>query len=66
MEIRNGRRAADALRVTVTMDQSTGALGAFVTDAAGRVVAQAAPAIARAGAGMALDRMARARENALA
>lgn len=36
---------AGALRVTVTMDPSTGGLGAFVTDAANRVVAKAAPAI---------------------
>lgn len=68
MEIRpgNDRGLAGALRVTVTMDQSTGALGAFVTDTAGRVVAQAAPSIARAGAGIALDRIGRAREQALA
>lgn len=37
-----------SLSVTVTMDPSTGALGAFVRDQAGRVVAQAAPAIAGA------------------
>lgn len=36
---------AGAFDVTVTMDPSTGALGAFVADRAGRVVAQAAPRI---------------------
>lgn len=68
MQIRpaNDRGFGGALRVTVTMDQSTGALGAFVTDTAGRVVAQAAPSIARTGAGMALDRIARTQANALA
>ena len=35
-----------AMNVTVTMDPSTGALGAFVRDQAGRVVAQARPGIA--------------------
>lgn len=36
---------AGAFDVTVTMDASTGALGAFVADRAGRVVAQATPRI---------------------
>jgi len=40
--MRGGRGAMD---VTVTMDPSTGAMGAFVRDEAGRVVAQARPAI---------------------
>jgi hypothetical protein len=33
------------LDVTITMDPSTGAMGAFVTDRAGQVVARARPAI---------------------
>jgi hypothetical protein len=36
---------ASSLNVTVTMDPSTGALGAIATDAAGQVVAQATPNI---------------------
>lgn len=39
------RQAAQALQVTVTMDESTGAMGAFVRDQAGRVLAQAQPRI---------------------
>lgn len=46
-----------ALGVTVTMDPSTGALGAFVTDAAGRVVAAAAPALMQGGAALAVDQI---------
>jgi hypothetical protein len=42
------RGQGGALAITVTMDASTGALGAFVTDTAGRVVARAAPGIASA------------------
>jgi len=38
-------RTAMQIDVTVTMDQSTGALGAIVRDEAGRVIAQAAPGI---------------------
>ena len=38
---------AQALAVTITMDESTGALGAFVRDQAGAVVAMAAPSIQR-------------------
>jgi hypothetical protein len=47
----DGRLGVQALggggdfNVTITMDKSTGAMGAFVTDTAGRVVARAAPAI---------------------
>lgn len=48
-----------ALRVTVTMDESTGALGAFVQDQAGRVVAKAAPALVRAGGAAGVARMGR-------
>lgn len=39
-----------ALNVTVTMDRSTGALAAFVTDQAGREIAKAAPVLINAGA----------------
>lgn len=39
---------ATQLQVTVTMDPSTGALGAFVTDRSRKIVAQSAPAIASA------------------
>jgi hypothetical protein len=48
---RNGKLGVQAsggggsMHVTVTMDQSTGALGAFVRDQAGQVVAQAGPSI---------------------
>ena len=42
--VRAGGRGS-AMQVTVTMDPSTGAMGAFVRDEAGRVVAQARPAI---------------------
>ena len=48
------------LNVTVTMDESTGQLGAFVRNEAGQVVARAAPAIAQNGAGMALDKLRKA------
>jgi tail length tape measure protein len=43
------------LRVTISMDESTGALAAFVQDEAGRVVASAAPAIVNAGARQAIQ-----------
>ncbi|MCB2065405.1 MAG: phage tail length tape measure family protein [Erythrobacter sp.] len=45
------------LAVTVTMDPSTGALGAFVRDQAGRVVATAAPALMQGGAALAVDQI---------
>lgn len=45
------------LDVTVTMDPSTGQLGAFVRDEAGRLIGEAAPAIANAGATQAIGRM---------
>lgn len=41
---RGGTRA-ERLDVTITMDPSTGSLGAFVRDAAGRIVAEAAPRV---------------------
>lgn len=37
--------AAQGLNVTVTMDRSTGSFGAFVRDAAGKLIAEAAPGI---------------------
>jgi TP901 family phage tail tape measure protein len=40
-----GGGGGGAVQVTVTMDPSTGAMGAFVRDEAGRVVSQARPAI---------------------
>ena len=40
--------APQALSVSITMDESTGQLGAFVREQAGRVVAQARPEIVRA------------------
>jgi TP901 family phage tail tape measure protein len=43
---RGGSSGNQSLNVTVTMDPSTGALGAFVRDQAGRIVAQATPGIA--------------------
>jgi len=43
---RGGASGNQSVNVTVTMDPSTGALGAFVRDQAGRVVAQATPGIA--------------------
>ena len=36
---------AQGLNVTVTMDRSTGSFGAFVRDAAGKLIAEAAPGI---------------------
>lgn len=53
------------LKVTVTMDPSTGALGAFVQDTAGRVVARAAPGIAGAGADMAMTRLGKRQRKSL-
>lgn len=44
-------RGAQAMNVTITMDESTGAIGAFVRDEAGRVVAQAAPKIVQQSVG---------------
>lgn len=41
------RSGGGSLNVTVTMDPSTGALGAFVRTEAGQVVAQAAPVLVR-------------------
>jgi hypothetical protein len=43
----SGGQASRDFNVTVTMDESTGAFGAFVTDTAGRVVASATPRILR-------------------
>ena len=40
-----GKDRAQSLNVTVTMDRSTGSIGAFVRDAAGKVIAEAAPGI---------------------
>lgn len=61
MEIRpqgqGGAGGVSGLRVVVTMDESTGALGAFVRDEAGREIGRAAPAIANAGAQQALGRI---------
>lgn len=58
-------RGAGALRVTVTMDASTGALGAFVQDQAGRVVAQATPQIVDAAANAGVARMMRRNDRSL-
>jgi hypothetical protein len=52
--------------VTVTMDPSTGALGAFVRDQAGRIVGEAAPAIAAAGATQAIGRIRNIQSRSLA
>ena len=41
----SGSGRAQSLNVTVTMDRSTGSIGAFVRDAAGKVIAEAAPGI---------------------
>lgn len=60
------RQAGSKLDVTVTMDESTGALGAFVRNAAGQVVAQAAPSIAAAGAGQAVNRIRQMQDRRLA
>jgi hypothetical protein len=46
-----GQRAGQDLTIHVTMDHASGALGAFVTDRAGKVVAQQAPAIVRQAVG---------------
>jgi len=45
--MQGGASAATKLDVTVTMDQSTGALGAYVRDQAGRVVASSTPQIVK-------------------
>lgn len=58
--------AGGVMRVTVTMDASTGALGAFVTDQAGRVLAQAAPSLVQAGADAGVAKMNRLRDRAFA
>lgn len=58
MQIRPANdRGGGSLKVVVTMDESTGALGAFVRNEAGQVVAAAAPGIVAAGAGQAIGRM---------
>lgn len=49
MQVNPANNNAGALKVTVTMDESTGALGAFVRDESGKVLAQAAPGLIRAG-----------------
>jgi hypothetical protein len=54
-----------ALKISVTMDESTGALGAFVRNEAGQVVASAAPSIAAAGAGQAVGRIRQMQSRAL-
>lgn len=46
-----GQRSGQDLTVHVTMDHASGALGAFVTNQAGKVVAQATPAIVRQAVG---------------
>ncbi|MAY20317.1 MAG: hypothetical protein CL955_06835 [Erythrobacteraceae bacterium] len=66
MSIRPANDTGGELNVVVTMDESTGRLGAFVEDRAGRVVAQAAGPIAQQGAGLALDQMRRANARRLA
>jgi hypothetical protein len=40
-----GSGRAQSLNVTVTMDRSTGSIGAFVRDAAGKMIAEAVPGI---------------------
>lgn len=64
MDIRRGDPPGSAgpLAVTITMDPSTGALGAFVRDAAGRVVAEATPGIAQSGAALAMQQSAMMRD----
>ncbi|MDF1801727.1 hypothetical protein [Thalassovita sp.] len=52
-----GHEAARALGVTITMDPSTGKLGAFVRDQAGQVVAQATPQIVGASVGAARENL---------
>lgn len=53
-----------AMHVTVTMDPSTGALGAFVADQAGRVLARATPSLVQAGADAGVAKMNRLRDRA--
>lgn len=70
-ELLNVQRASAAgpgngLAVTVTMDASTGALGAFVTDTAGKVVAEATPRIAALGASGAIQKIGKMNAKALA
>jgi len=70
-ELLNVQRASAAgpgngLAVTVTMDPSTGALGAFVTDTAGKVVAEATPRIAALGASGAIQKIGKMNAKALA
>lgn len=69
-ELLNVQRASAAgpgngLAVTVTMDPSTGALGAFVTDTAGKVVAEATPRIAALGASGAIQKLGKMNAKAL-
>lgn len=59
-------REAGSMGITITMDESTGRLGAFVRNAAGQIVAEAAPSIARLGSNMALGEMNRAQARSLA
>lgn len=58
-------RAAGRTEITITMDESTGKLGAFVRNEAGQLIATASPTIAKAGASLALDRFAKARGRSL-
>lgn len=55
--VANHHLGGGQMNVTVTMDPSTGKLGAFVRDQAGQVVASAAPAIANAGSELAQGQM---------
>lgn len=54
-----------SLRVTVSMDPSTGQLGAFVRDETGRMIAEAAGPLAKSASDLTLSRISRARDRSL-
>jgi hypothetical protein len=66
LNVQKASSDAGGLAITVTMDPSTGQLGAFVRDQAGQVVASAAPNIAAMGAQGAMRQITRANAKALA
>ena len=66
MQIRRGDAGGGAREVLVRIVDTTGQFKTEVEGAAARVVSAAAPSIASAGAGMAIDRMRQTQARALA
>lgn len=66
MSITPANDRSGPLNITITMDESTGALGAFVRNESGALIAQAAPVIAGQGASQALAKLRQTNERRLA